>query len=132
MSKAECVTKTRSYRVARVYGYHEEDHFLDRQADEAAPAKALRDRAQLALHDAAEDDASGVKNLEKQWMIVDYWKSQLQSGILFSLPECLFQSMLAGPPSEDSEAVILEILLDLESFAEACCQRSVQTYLPRT
>ena len=65
MSKAECVSKTRSYRVARIYGYHEEDHFLDQQADEEAAAKALQDRTQLALHDAGEDDASGVKNLQK-------------------------------------------------------------------
>ncbi|CAE7834962.1 TOP2 [Symbiodinium sp. CCMP2592] len=120
MPKAECMTKTRSYRVARIYGYHEEDHFLDHQADEEAAAKALQDRTQLALQDAAEDDASGVKTLEKkQWMIVDYLKSQLQSGILFSLPEGLFRAMLAGPPSEDSEAVHPEICLDLESFAEA-------------
>ena len=52
-------------------------------------------------------------------MIVDYLKSQLQSAILFSLPEGLFQSMLAGPPSEDSEAVHPEISLGLQSFAEA-------------
>ena len=37
-------------------------HFLDHQADEEAAAKALQDRTQLALHDAAEDDAPGVKN----------------------------------------------------------------------
>ena len=56
MSKADCVTKTRN---------HEEDHFLDRQADEEAAAQALQDGTKLALHGAAEDDASGVKNLEK-------------------------------------------------------------------
>ena len=38
-------------------------HFLDHQADEEAAAKALQDRTQLALHDAAEDDAPGVKNI---------------------------------------------------------------------
>ena len=45
MPRAEVVTKTRSYRISRIYGYSEEDHFMDEFVDEEAAALALKDAA---------------------------------------------------------------------------------------
>ena len=116
MPRAEIVTKTRSYRVSRIYGYSEEDHFMDEFVEEETAAQALKDATQLALRDGCGKDAERTKDLDrKQWMIVDYLKGQLSTGILFSMPESLFQALLGDSPCEE---LAEEVVLDLESFAQ--------------
>ena len=48
-------------------------------------------------------------------MIVDYLKSQLRTGIVFSMPESLFQALLGDTSGEELHE---ELVLDLESFAK--------------
>ena len=116
MPRAEVVTKTRSYRISRIYGYCEEDHFMDEFVDEEAAALALTDATQLALKDGCGKEAERAEDLDrKQWLIVDYLKSQLRTGSVFSMPESLFQALLGDTSGEELHE---ELVLDLESFAK--------------
>ncbi|CAE7254330.1 rsgI2 [Symbiodinium natans] len=116
LTKEECARKTKSYLVSRIYGYNEADHFLDGLREEEQAAQALQAATTLALK-AGDEQHQVASSLDKrQWMIVDYIKSQLESGMLFSVPEMLFDSLL---PDAESEALQEGVNLDLWSFVDA-------------
>ena len=117
MTKHEAFQKTQTYKVARIYCYHEADHFM--QEEELGAEKAADDlhtATKRALCAGAEDNVQARGLQRKQWMIVDYLKSQLQTGVLFSLPHALFEALLLGT---ESDALQPEVQLTLQDFAEA-------------
>ncbi|CAE7038539.1 unnamed protein product [Symbiodinium sp. CCMP2592] len=113
MSAKDCNKSSFAHRVSRIYGYHEKDHFLDEMEEEEKSGLALGNAVAGALRDVG----SVRPHLEKQqWMMVDFIKSQLPTGTVFSLPEFLLGSLLGEPLPESQEQ---HGPLDLEGFADS-------------
>ena len=124
VTSEECRRMTMSMRVSRLYAYSEADHFMDDLAEEERSADALAAATSKALKDTCRHAEQPLH--KHQWMIVDYIKSQLPSGAMFSVPEMLFRLMpltesraetLAGEDDGDGEADLAD--LSLEGFAAA-------------
>ena len=125
MTPAECRRATTAYRVSRVYGYSEADHFLDEMQEEEQSALALANATAAALRDA--EPAPGVSLQRREWMIVDFLKSQLQTGTIFSVPGFLFGRMVCeavpDPRDEDRQ-------LELEGFVASLMPENLPELVP--
>ena len=114
LPRAKCLEKTFSYRLSRVYGYNEADHFMDAGEIETSAA-ALGHATDKALKTAAAALGSGgVKLSTHRLMIVGFLKSQLQTGCVFSVPEAIFATLQnkcepdEGPEEETAGNFTLE------------------------
>ncbi|CAE7287378.1 unnamed protein product [Symbiodinium sp. CCMP2592] len=115
LPQTSCWQKTFAYRLSRVYGYNEADHFMETGETEAS-AEALGDATDKALKSAAALVNGEVKLTAQGLMIVDFLKSQLQTGCVFSVPEALFDTLQAkSVPDErqDEEDAGKHTLLDM-------------------
>ena len=127
MSPAECKRSTVSYRVARIYGYSEADHFMDDMEDEEQSALALANVTAAALRDADAAPAVDSGLHKREWMVVDFLKSQLQAGTLLSVPGFLFGAMLCDAAHA---AAAEDRPLDLEAFAASLLPKEIPPLAP--
>ncbi|OLP84796.1 hypothetical protein AK812_SmicGene34313 [Symbiodinium microadriaticum] len=119
LPRAKCFEKTFAYRLSRVYGYNEADHFMDTGEIETSAA-ALGHATDKALKTAAAALGSGgVKLSTHGLMIVGFLKSQLQTGCVFSVPEAIFATLQnkcepdEGPEEETAGNFTLEDIAGL-------------------
>ena len=113
MSAQDCNKSSFAHRVSRVYGYNEADHFLDEMEEEENSGLALGNAVAAALRDVGPVRPDLKK---QQWMMVDFIKSQLPTGTVFSVPEFLLGSLLGEPLPESQEQ---HGPVDLEGFADS-------------